>query len=150
MVPGVSAEFAPIEEAIATHFLPALLDLAPEEVSSRRDLLALPVKYGGLGVPDPTRTGEEHYKASRRATESLTAALHPGGPAFDVARYTKAATDAIKTGRAERAAASSDKMVALVARAGKYEARRITRSTETGAWLTVMPMTWNGTGLEAE
>ena len=57
VTPDISPAFAPLEAAIATVFLPALLDASVEEVAKLRPLLALPTRMGGLGIPDPTTTG---------------------------------------------------------------------------------------------
>ena len=35
-------------------------------------MLALPLRHGGLGIQDPTKTADREYEASRRITEQLT------------------------------------------------------------------------------
>src|SRR5689334_1810803 len=50
-MPGVPALFQPLEDAIRTVFIPALLR---REVNDReRDLLSLPARMGGLGILKP-------------------------------------------------------------------------------------------------
>ena len=57
VTPGIAQAFAPLEEAIAKVFLPALLDSSIEEAAKLRPLLALPTRMGGLGIPDPNIGG---------------------------------------------------------------------------------------------
>ncbi|KAI2493136.1 hypothetical protein MHU86_21397 [Fragilaria crotonensis] len=70
VTPDIAPAFAPLEAAIATVFLPALLDTTVEEVAKLRPLLALPTRLGGLGIPDPTTTGEFCFAASKESTTS--------------------------------------------------------------------------------
>ena len=35
-------------------------------------MFALPLWYGGLGIPNPTRTADREYEASRKITKQLT------------------------------------------------------------------------------
>ena len=51
-IPGVEDLFQPLEQVIRHQFLPALtgrLALSDTE----RELIALPARLGGLGIPDP-------------------------------------------------------------------------------------------------
>ena len=80
VTPNISPAFAPLEAAIATVFLPALLDASVEEVAKLRPLLALPTRMGGLGIPDPTTTGEHCYAASTASTNLLQESLVAGAP----------------------------------------------------------------------
>ena len=40
-----------------------------------RDLLALPTRLGGLGVPDPSKTCNNHFRCSQRISAPLTALI---------------------------------------------------------------------------
>ena len=50
-MPGIAELFAPLECAIRTHFLKALLKKDVNDIE--RDMLALPARLGGLGIPSP-------------------------------------------------------------------------------------------------
>ena len=51
-------------------FIPAIIG---QEVSNlQRDMLALPVRYGGLGIANPVKTADREYETSRKVTENLT------------------------------------------------------------------------------
>jgi hypothetical protein len=80
VTPDLSPAFAPLEEAIATVFLPALLDTTIEEVAKLRPILALPTHKGGLGIPDPTTTGALCFAASTASTDILQESLLSGVP----------------------------------------------------------------------
>ena len=54
VVPDVEEVFAPVERAIKDFFLPALLGEKEVDIPLR-DLMVLPVKLAGLGIPDPTK-----------------------------------------------------------------------------------------------
>ena len=40
-----------------------------------RDLLALPTQLGGLGIPDPLKTCNDHFRCSERISAPLTALI---------------------------------------------------------------------------
>jgi hypothetical protein len=59
----------PLEEAITKFLLPALVDhkCSPLE----REILALPVKKGGIGVTNPCNEATLEYSVSRKVTTLL-------------------------------------------------------------------------------
>ena len=59
----------PLEDAIANIFLPALVDHNCSSVE--REILALPVRKGGIGVANPCSEAPLEYLASRKITTPL-------------------------------------------------------------------------------
>ena len=59
-IPKIEHPLAPLEDAMPTAFIPALTGLdAPGDLE--RDLFAMPVRYGGLGLVNPISIAEiEH------------------------------------------------------------------------------------------
>ena len=55
VIPGISDAFGPVEEEIATTFLPELFKVVGDGVPGRA-IIRLPVKQAGLALPDLTRT----------------------------------------------------------------------------------------------
>jgi hypothetical protein len=53
--------FSELEETIVKIFLPALYRESLEDCTYRRTLSALPVKFTGLAIPDPSTTSAENY-----------------------------------------------------------------------------------------
>ncbi len=57
--------FAPLEAAIRTHFIPALLGVPSAEIDGDyRQLLTHSVKLGGLAIRNPVDTASHVHKAS--------------------------------------------------------------------------------------
>ena len=68
---GSETLFEPIEEALSKVFLPALFGGPPPS----RKLTALPVRFGGLGVPNLTTLGSTHFATSSKMTTALVDSL---------------------------------------------------------------------------
>ena len=69
-IEGISELFQPLEEAIGQSLIPAILGRNVDKIE--RDMLALPLRYGGLGIQNPTKTADREYEASRKITKQLT------------------------------------------------------------------------------
>ena len=69
--------FEPVEDMICNKFLPQLLgsEFTPED----RAVFALPVKFAGLGIPNPTTTAKNAFRTSKRAASHLTDAISGQG-----------------------------------------------------------------------
>ena len=73
-VPDASELFEPLENAIGDQLIPALVG---QEVSdAERQILALPLRHGGLGLTDPRETTKTEYKHSTQITNKLTAKIY--------------------------------------------------------------------------
>ena len=71
-IPGIDHHFEPLEEAIRDKLIPSLIGRSVSEVERR--ILALPVRYGGMGIVNPTNSSK-HYAASTKITENLSAMI---------------------------------------------------------------------------
>ena len=69
-IEGISELFNPVEDAICKSLIPAILGRNVD--SFERDMLALPLRYGGLGIQNPAKTADREYEASKRITRQLT------------------------------------------------------------------------------
>ena len=67
VTPGIRDVFGPVEEEIATAFLPSLFE--------GRAITRVPVKQAWLALPDPTRTAPDNWQASCVITGNLVSAL---------------------------------------------------------------------------
>ena len=67
--PDIEDLLEPLERAIGNFFIPAMTGhiCAPAE----RELLALPLRLGGLSLTNPCRNATKEYKASIRVTQPL-------------------------------------------------------------------------------
>ena len=71
---GIGDAFGPVEEEIATAFLPELFE-GLVDGSPGRAITCLSVKQAGLALPDPTRTASDNWQASCVITGHLVSAL---------------------------------------------------------------------------
>ena len=69
-VSGVSQLFQPLEDAIRDTLIPAIVGREISE--NERRLLALPTRFGGLGISNPVETSDLEYTSSKYVTEDLT------------------------------------------------------------------------------
>ena len=68
-LPDIADLLKPLERAISDVLIPALLEHQVAE--TERDLLALPVRMGGLGLVNPVSQSRYEYEVSIKATAPL-------------------------------------------------------------------------------
>ena len=68
-IPDISHLFRPLEAAIREKLIPALVGRTISDVDRR--IFALPVRLGGMGIADPTKSSDE-FAASIDITENLS------------------------------------------------------------------------------
>jgi len=149
VVPGTAEFFAPVEAAIRTLFIPALLGIQANEVDADlRDILSHSVKNGGMAIRNPVGSAEHVHEASKAATSHLTESIVDPSVEFDICTHRLKSAEALKKAKEKRlkreAAALAER------REGKPAVgRRDTRNCHNGYWLTVVPSRLNGTDLSA-
>ena len=94
-------------------------------------------------------TADKCFQASQECTETLTASLLENRP-VDAAGYAVAAGMRRKALQKVHETAEESRFKKLKAKAAPADARRMQRATDTGAWLTTMPNSLNGTELSAD
>jgi len=72
---SVADDFAPLDDAIAQDFVPALFGDDDPLHPNHQDCIALPVRHSGLGLPPPTTTANEQLRVSRLCSEPLFVSL---------------------------------------------------------------------------
>lgn len=146
-----SEAFGPVEEALRTKFLPAILDANSTDTLTDfdRDLFGLPVKFAGLGTPDPVTSASQRYATSLIVTETLTTSLCTNSPLPPPA-YRVASSRARRARSKITSLSHAARFDAMLTEVPRPTQRRLLRATETGAWLlTTMPSFLNGTTLSA-
>ena len=73
-IPNVQDLFLLLENAIQQHFIPALTGLPPCS-KLERNLLALLVRHGGLGIVNPTTLSSPYYQASELLIKPLVSII---------------------------------------------------------------------------
>jgi hypothetical protein len=149
VTPNIDQAFAPLETAIAEIFLPALLDSSVQEAAQLRSLIALPVRFGGLGIPDPTTTGAACLSASTDATSLLTDSLVHNAP-FCAQEHRHTAASSRAFSKSYQNNHHNHTLGTILSTATPFDKRRIKRSSTTGAWLTTLPNLLNGSDLSAD
>ena len=145
-VPGVGPLLAPVEDAIQQHFIPALLGSSLEEMvkatkaseADLRRLLGNAVKNGGMAIRDPVASAERARRCSVEASKVLVESL-VGGGRLDTIAHKQCARAASQATRKERIEEEQAFIEELKGRVSRKDKRRLGRTGETGAWLSVMP-----------
>lgn len=73
VIPDCSSLFSDITEKLRSLFLPVLFEC--EITSLEQQLFLLPMRFGGLGLSDPTATAVDLFTASRHATQVIICAI---------------------------------------------------------------------------
>ena len=80
-ISGVKDHFQPLEDAIREKLIPAIVGRKVSDIERR--ILALPVRYGGIGLQNPTETSELEYETSVATTMNLTKVIYNQDTNFD-------------------------------------------------------------------
>ena len=152
VVHDVGPAFQPIEDAIRSSFLPSLLGMdanAFADGSNERKLTVLPVKFAGLGIPNPAQSAKEQFETSRMITSELTDSLSHNTE-LAVPDYLQQGAETRNQRRAIRTGTHKGAMNEFLSASDETAKRRLKRSSQTGSWLTVTPNRLNGTLLSAD
>ena len=69
-IPDTKNLFIPLEECIRNTFIPVIVGRPVSDVE--REILSLPVRFGGLGIENPAENAKREYDASQVVTQCLT------------------------------------------------------------------------------
>jgi hypothetical protein len=106
--PNISHLFEPMEKCITESFLTSIFKQFDTKL---RDVVALPAKFGGLSIFDPTRIADNEYEYSTIATEPLVKLILEQAPVFELSSTTdlygllKAAKAIVSSNKTERSKA---------------------------------------------
>jgi hypothetical protein len=142
VVPNCGPAFEPVEEAIQTVFLPALLEAT--EAECQRELTTVSVRPAGMGLPNPVQSAPACFAASQACTSLLVTT------GLNANIHTRHAGRERRRARLNRAAADERKSRRISAASDPATQKRMLWAKETGAWLTTMPDRLNGTELSAD
>jgi hypothetical protein len=136
-VPGVAALFDPVEKAIRSRFLPALLGV--DSISAEmRLLMAQGVKQAGLGIRNPVEAADTLFEVSKKACcELVDSLVH--SKRLNIAEHRAAVRVASTEARKKRVEAEKAFVTERGLRKGQREAFRLERACEAGIWLTCIP-----------
>ena len=69
-IPDISQHLQPLEKIIREEFIPKVISCPVNDYL--RDMIALPVRMGGLGIINPVDVADMEYRNSTRLTSPLT------------------------------------------------------------------------------
>ena len=135
--------FQPLEDAIRNNLLPAICGRGLSD--SERRLLALPYRYGGLGILIPTETADREYNASVRITSQLTDLICE--QEIDITKLDREAVAETKSEMHQhKEAVYKQELESLITEMDEKSVRLVTAAREKGAssWLSALPLKSRG------
>ena len=146
-IPDIGDMLKPVENAIRHRFLPSLTGQNAFN-DANRDLMALPVRFGGLGIIDPCRQSTANNNASEKITAPLVALILQQSHTYSSetkAEQLRARKDTRTLRRQQEASAASELKDKLPSNLQKA----LTVSAEKGAssWLSTLPIEEHGFAL---
>jgi hypothetical protein len=150
MTSDTAPHFTPLEVAIRTKFLPALLGISASDLDGKfRELLTHSVKTGGIAIWNPVDTTVHVHETSLHATSHLIASMVDRDACLDLDDHRDCVVRWGLYGRTEHL---GRKWKFVDARGVDKPAfkRRAILAGATGLWLLVIPDRLNGNSLSAE
>ena len=142
-IPGISNLLQPLENAIHQVFIPSLTGRPPCS-NLTRNLLALPVRLGGLGLVNPITTSDLNFQASEKVTAPLVAIISSQDQTQEV---DDAEINTVKKDlRASNRQRSEEEANIIYSQLTPQMKRQIDLAKERGAssWLSVLPLSDQG------
>ena len=137
-IPDIGAEFQLLEDAIMHHFL---LAITGRQVLSNaeRELMALPVRLGGLGIPILMRSAPSQLRLSLRISDPLVSLIIEQSPHYP--GHSRATQKAAKaTVRIDNRDSAQEQAKALRPQLVKSHQFRMDQASKKGAssWMTAL------------
>ena len=147
-MPLASEVLSPVEAAVCSKFLPALLGVQSID-DDFRSLLSNGVKQAGIGIKDPTTTADALYSSSCSATNLLVEAMLQNSQ-LDLIEHRKNVRQTSLGYKQSKIDTELQMLNSMSKERGRIIQQRLLRASGSGAWLTVMPNKQHGTALNAE
>ena len=138
-ISDISTLFQPLEDAIRHSFIPSLIGREISDIERR--LIALPTRFGGLGIANPVETADIEYITSTFITDGLTNLIYNQKPSIDeldTERVMKCKDDK----RKEKDARYQKELEEILQKVDPLTSRSIKTAKEksASAWLTALPL----------
>ena len=138
-IPNISHLFTPLEEAIRNEFIPAVIGRSVSDIERR--YLALPVRFGGIGISDPTASADIEFNISATVTGPLVDIII--AQEKDFRNYNQQEVEAtISRMKLMKEDSLREEMTEVMSMLDEKTKRSLTLAQEKGAgsWLTVPPI----------
>ena len=146
-ISGVGQHLAPLEDAIRTKLILALIQLLPGGIGNNRyALLSHGVKTGGISIRNPVEGTDSLFDASESTLGVLVASLLDGTELEPVS-HSRQVRVASMTAREKKV--TKEKVVVDRRKAGtsKQKVKRLKRIGHCGIWLSMAPLELSATTL---
>ena len=151
VVGNVANHFIPLEKAIRDKFLPALMGEPSLADEYRRPLSTLPVKYAGMALPDPTLTADDNHSTSSLVCGHLVQAMRSDcDVTYSSVDHISTRKEVVAAVKERQAVKYEAKLKEITSKLDPDTARMVKRGRLCGQWLSVMPLTVNGTELSPQ
>ena len=142
--------FTPLENAVRTKLIPAIVGRDISDLE--RQIFSLPVRYGGLGIADPSTTSDREYSTSKKVTENLTRLIIQQDQSLENYESEHVTSELLKTLEAVREASFKQRAKEIMTQVDSDTAKLLLNAQEkgVGVWLTALPLTSLGYTLNKE
>ena len=149
-IPDTAELFKPLEDAIRLQFIPSLTGQSPIS-DALRELMALPVRLGGLGIASPSQSSTTQYNTSKLITSPLTSLIIEQSPSYSPETKMKQRR-AKANARSSRRQRDTRTATELSNRLPQKLQRAMKTSAEKGAstWLATLPIAEHGFALHKQ
>ena len=139
-IPDIKELFQPLEDCIRDSFIPAVIGRNISDLERR--IVALPVRYGGLGVANPVECCEREYISSTVITENLSNLIY--NQERDLSNFDhksqKETMYALKIAKEKHFKEQFNEIIELVDGTPLKRALQLNSEKGTGSWLTALPL----------
>ena len=138
-VSNISHLFQPLEESIRKTFIPAILGRKISDAERR--ILALPVRFGGIGVLNPVKTSDIEYETSLKVTANLKTLIYNQEVNLENLNENrvKEIVNKCKQEKGKRYTQEFEEIKTLVDNNMKRNLE-LAREKGAGSWLTALPI----------
>ncbi|XP_068704061.1 uncharacterized protein [Montipora foliosa] len=143
-LPDIQDLLEPLEEAISQVLIPAIVERKCSKLD--RDVLALPVRLGGLGLSNPCHEAAREHASSIQVTSPLVEHIVAQTHQLPDESLIESGCLAVKRGRAEELSGIAENLKQIVPRKTK-RALELAQEKGSSVWLTVLPLQEQGFNL---
>ena len=144
VAPDITEYMQPLEDAIVTSLLPDLTGRLPPG-DPERQLLALPVRLGGLGIGIPTSQSSAEFQASTRVVKALVHAItnNHRNYSYEIVADQLHAKSEIRTTRRSEAKGKATELKSSLPD-DLQRAMELAQEKGSSTWLTALPIKEHG------
>ena len=142
-IENVSEFFEPLEIAIRTKLIPALVGRDISDLDRR--ILALPLRHGGLGIQNPVLSSDHEFRASTAITAEMQTLIYNQDP--DLRKINHSAVELSKYElKLAKEARFKKEYQDIMVQLPKSQKRALEQATSKGAssWLSALPLKSHG------